>query len=385
VIHGYALFIEEGDRGMSELEPNKQEETTAEPENKRKRMGLIILAVIAVIAIGVTWQWNQVLRTSIKTDNAKVVGDIVDISPKVGGRLDVILVKEQQQVKKGQVLARLDAEPLKISLAQAEGTLAQCQANYDKLPDDLKAAVAAVNKAREGVSAEESKVKYNQISLDDANRVLAENQKLFEAGALSQEALDSTKSKVENAKALLEAEKANLRVAQAAVDDAAAKNEAANNTSAALYLAQLKQAQATVDNARYNLNNSEIKAPGDGIVLRVVVQAGENVTSSQTIISICDLGETWINANIEEKKIARIKIGQKVDIRIDSYPGEVIPGQVEAIGNAAQSVFALISSESTSGNYTKVTQRLSIKIKPLDRKLVLKPGMSTQVKIYTPK
>ena len=116
----------------------------------------------------------------------------------------------------------------------------------------------------------------------------------------------------------------------------------------------------------------------------MVVQAGENVTSGQTIISICNLDETWISANIEEKKIARIKLGQKVEIRIDSYPGEVIPGRVDAVGNAAQSVFALISSESTSGNYTKVTQRLTIKIKPLDRKLVLKPGMSAQIKIYTP-
>jgi len=369
---------------MNDVDRNPGEIMAAEPESKRKQMGLIILAAIVVIAIGVTLVWAHTLRTTIKTDNAKVAGDIVDISPKVGGRLDLILVKEQQQVKKGQVLARLDQEPLKIALAQAEGSLAQYQANYDKLPDDLKAAVAAVNKAQEGVAAEESKVDYYQTSLDDANRAMTENQKLFDAGALSQETLDTTKSKVNTSQALLETEKANLRVAQAAVDDALAKNDAANRTSAALYLAQLKQAKAGVDNARYNLRNSEIKAPSDGIVLRIVVQQGENVTSGQTVISLCNLNETWINANIEEKKIARVKPGQKVDIRIDSYPGEVIPGRVEAIGNAAQSVFALISSESTSGNYTKVTQRLSIKIKPLERKLVLKPGMSAQIKIYTP-
>lgn len=369
---------------MSEVETSQPEGLTALPDNNRKHMGLIIAALLVVIAVGTTLIWNHVLRTTIKTDNAKAAGDIVDISPKVGGRLDVILVKEQQEVKKGEVLARLDSEPLKIALAQAEGTLAQCQANYNKLPDDLKAAAVAVNKAQEGVAAEESRVKSYQISLDDANRILAENHQLFSAGALSQETLDSTKSKVSTAQALLEAEKANLRVAQAAVDDALAKNDAANRTSAALYLAQLKQAKAGVDNARYNLKNSEIKAPSDGIVLRIVVQQGENVTSGQTMISICDLSATWITANIEEKKIARVKTGQKVDIRIDGYPGEVIPGKVEAVGNAAQSVFALISSESTSGNYTKVTQRLTIKIMPLDRKLVLKPGMSAQVKIYTP-
>lgn len=368
---------------MSEVETNNQEIGTVK-ENKRKRLGLIIVAIIAVIAIGGILVWNHILRTSINTDNAKVAGDIVDISPKVSGRLDVILVKEQQAVKKGQVLARLDSEPLKIALAQAEGSLAQYQANYDKLPDDLKAALAAVNKAQEGVTAQESKVEYYQTSLDDANRILAENQKLFEAGALSQENLDATKSKVQSAKALLQAEQANLRVAQAAVEDASAKNDAANRTSAALYLAQLKSAKAGVDNARYNLKNSEIKAPSDGIVLRTVVQQGENVTAGQTVISICDLGGTWINVNIEEKKIARVKAGQKVDIRIDSYPGKVIPGRVEAVGNAAQSVFSLISSESVSGNFTKVTQRLTVRIIPLDRKLVLKPGMSAQIKIYTP-
>lgn len=370
---------------MSEVETNSQTGVAAEPAGRKKRMGLIILAVILLIAGVAGWKWNQLLRTTISTDNAKVAGDIVDISPKVSGRLDVILVKEQQTVKKGQVLARLDSEPLKIALAQAEGTLAQNQANYDKLPDDLKAAVAAVNKAQEGVDAEQSKVQYYQVSLDDAQRLLGESQKLFEAGAISRETMDAAKSKVESAKSLLEAEQANLRVSQAAVDDAVAKNESANRTSAALYLAQLKQGQAAVDTARYNLKNSEIKAPSDGIVLRVVVQEGENVTSGQTILSVCNLDDTWINANIEEKKIARIKAGQKVDIKIDSYPGKVIPGRVEAIGNAAQSVFALISSESTSGNYTKVTQRVSIKIEPLDRKLVLKPGVSAQVTIYTPR
>ena len=368
---------------MGEVETNNQEIGTVK-ENKRKQVGLIIVAIIAVIAIGGTLAWNHVLRTTIKTDNAKVAGDIVDISPKVSGRLDVILVKEQQPVKKGQVLARLDSEPLEISLAQAEGALAQCQANYDKLPDDLKASFAALNKAQEGVSAQESKVQYYQTSLDDSERLMDENQQLFEAGALSRETLDATRSKVQSAKALLDAEQANLRVAQAAVADAAAKNDAANRTSGALYLAQLKSAKAGVDNARYNLKNSEIKAPSDGIVLRMVVQQGENVTAGQTVISICDLGNTWINTNIEEKKIARVKAGQKVEIRIDSYPGKVIPGQVEAVGNAAQSVFSLISSESVSGNFTKVTQRLTVKVKPLDRKLVLKPGMSAQIKIYTP-
>ena len=125
---------------MGEVETSHQEIGTVK-ENKRKQAGLIIVAIIAVIAIGGTLAWNHVLRTTIKTDNAKVAGDIVDISPKVSGRLDAILVKEQQAVKKGQVLARLDSEPLEIALAQAEGALAQCQANYDKLPDDLKAAI----------------------------------------------------------------------------------------------------------------------------------------------------------------------------------------------------------------------------------------------------
>lgn len=368
---------------MSEVESTPSV-AVAEPGNKKKQVGLMILVVILMIAGVVGWKWNQILRTTISTDNAKVAGDIVDISPKVSGRLDLILVKEQQKVKKGQVLARLDSEPLKIALEQVEGTLAQYQANYDKLPDDLKAAVAAVNKAQEGVDAEQGKVKYYQISLDDAQRLLDETQKLYEAGAVSKEALDTAKSKVESARSLLETEQANLRVAQAAVDDAVAKNESANRTSAAVYAAQLKQGQAAVDTAWYNLKNSEIKAPSDGVVLRLVVQQGENVTAGQTILSICNLDDTWINANIEEKKIARIKVGQQVDIKLDSYPGEVIPGRVEAIGNAAQSVFALISSESTSGNYTKVTQRLTIKIKPLDHKLVLKPGVSAQVTIHTP-
>lgn len=114
-----------------------------------------------------------------------------------------------------------------------------------------------------------------------------------------------------------------------------------------------------------------------------MVQAGENLSANQIVLSICDLKSIWITANIDESKISRIKKGQPVDIKIDAYPGQTFKGKVEAIGNATQSSFSLLPTESSSGNFTKVMQRIPVKIAVISPAQLLKPGMSARIKIHT--
>jgi len=349
----------------------------------RRKQGLLLLAVvIAVALLGGLWWWNC-LRTAITTDNAKVAGDIVDVSARTSGLLVKVMVKEGQSVKAGQVLAELDDSQAKISLSQAEAALEIARANTGKLPSDLASAQAAVTKAQELAAAADYQARAAAITRDDAQRQYTKMMALFKQGALSEESLDQAATRFQGAVATAQAQRANAASAQAGVLDAQAKLETLGSSGAVTYQAQLKQAQAAFDNARWVLDNTQIKSLIDGTVVRVPVQIGENVVAGQSIITVADLEQVWVSAYIQEKQVSRVRVGQAAEVRIDAYPGRKFTGQVEEIGEATQATFALIPTESTSGNFTKVAQRFPVKIRLNNQGAVLKPGMSSVVKIVT--
>lgn len=352
------------------------------PAGRSKTGIMILLAVLGIAAIA-GLIWRDYAGKTVSTDNAKVAGDIVDISSKVSGRLEKILVNEGQYVEKGQIIAELDLVPLKLALDQYEAVLDQARANLEKLPDDLKSAEASVAKARESVAYYQGIAAGSEIALREAERTFKQNEALYQSGAIARDSLESSRSKLNSAQAKWESDLANVHIAEASLEDALAKASLVEKTSDSIYQAQLKKARADYDTARYNYENAIIKAPSSGTVVRIAVQAGENVSTGQTLLSVCDLENTYITANIEEKYIARIKPGQTVDISIDAYPGQKFTGKVESVSGAAQSVFSLIPAENTSGNYTKVTQRLPVKIVTDPAGVVLRPGMSAVVKVHT--
>jgi len=352
-------------------------------QERFKRIKIAVSLIILALSLIGGYYWWYRIHTSISTDNAKVAGDIVDISPKVTGRLEELPVKEGDYVQTGQIVALLDNAQYKINLNQAQAALELSKANYEKLPEDLKAAQATVEKSRSTVLTSEAKVKLAEVAAADAQRNLVQNESLFNNGGISKETLETSRSALAKAQANLDSEKAAVLSNQAALQDSVAKMDSLDKTGAAIYLAQLQQAQATYDSAQLALTNSIIKAPISGTVVRTALQVGENVSVGQTILTISNLDTTWISANIDEDKSGRIKVGQDVTVKIDSLPGITFAGKVSEVGGAAQSTFALIPSENTSGNYTKVTQRLSIKITVDKQGKILKPGMSAIINIHT--
>lgn len=351
--------------------------------SKRKTgITVLVIMLIAAFIAGILWWWK--LSTTVSTDNAKVTGDIVDLSFKVSGRLDAIKVKEGDKVEKGQIIAVLDNTQYAVNMNQAEAALEIAKANLAKYSYDLESLQAAKDRAEQSLIAAQAQAKKDKIALDDAKRQLEQTQALYQEGAVSKESYDTVLSKYLTLASVLEASSANVKAQQAALADAEAKLAAYKSQGLAALEAQVKQSQAAYDNARLTYENTVITSPVAGTVLRVAVQVGENVTAGQTVVTVADLNQTWVTANIEEKKIARIKPGQKVEVKIDAYPGSVFKGKVIEVGGAAQSVFALIPTENTSGNYTKVVQRIPIKIEVAKNKdFVLKPGMSAVVKIFT--
>jgi membrane fusion protein (multidrug efflux system) len=346
---------------------------------------MVIMLIILLAAAGAGIYWWNLLKVVISSQNAKVATDISDISFRVGGRLEKIHVANGDQVVEGQELAVLDKEQYRFAVEQAQAALDIAQANYKRLPYDLQSKNMAVTKARNQVAIASAAVSTAEIAAADAQRALNKNEQLFNGGAISEETLNASRSNYEKANAALESARLGLQSAQTGLQDSQQQEIAAGKTSEPALLGGIKQAQAVYDAAVYNYNNSLLKAPLKGTVVRTVVQAGETITAGQTVLSLSCPDNTWIIAYIEEKKINRVQAGQEVEIRIDSYPGQVFKGLVATVGDVSQSTFALFSSESTSGSFTKVSQRVPVKISLDNKGLELKAGTSAQVKIFTGK
>lgn len=353
------------------------------PGSSKKRLSIVVIGVIIISGLFGAGLWWHQMRTSVKTDNAKVAGDMVDISVRISGQVKNIEVKEGDAVTKGQVLMELDNSPYENALRQARAGLAVAEANAARVPYDIGALQAGVRKSQAGVEAAQAALEIAGITLRDAQRSLEKQTALFKEGAVSQAGLDAAQTACEKARAGLVQAQANLDAARATLEDSQGKLSAAEKTAASLCQAQLDAAAASSENARLNLENTIIKAPADGTILKINVAVGETANTGQSVLTMADLNTVWVTANIDEGKISRVRAGQAAEVKIDAYPGKTLAGQVDRIGDAAQSAFAVIAMENTSGNYTKVTQRLQIKIKLENPGVVLKPGMSAIVKIDT--
>ncbi|MDH7498354.1 MAG: biotin/lipoyl-binding protein, partial [Syntrophomonadaceae bacterium] len=193
---------------MTDSTSTHQSEAEAPRNGSRRRLavGILLVSVLLMLAAG-AWWWHQ-LQTTVSTDNAKVTGDITDISPKTGGRLEELLVAEGDQVRAGQLLARLDSSQAEVALAQAQAALALAEANLAKLPDEVRAARATVERNRQTAAAARAQVGVAETTLADSTRALQQAQALFDSGAVSREALDSATSRQRSARAALEAAQA---------------------------------------------------------------------------------------------------------------------------------------------------------------------------------
>lgn len=338
----------------------------AEEEKDKKKKILVgvtgLMLFIGALAGGWWWWQNTIF---VITDDARVDGTISIVSSKMAGRIQELLVREGDSVKKGQIIARIDTRDYLAAQDQALAALAAGQAKLAELKagsrtQEIQQAQAAVEQAA--------------ANLANADRNQQRIAQLYNSGAVSAQQRDYTDTERAVAQAVLTAaqEKLSLALAGSRAETIAAAE------------AQVKQAQAAADTSKLNLTNTEIAAPTDGVVAQKSANAGEMVAAAQPIITLTDLGDTWVNVRVEETEIGRIKIGQQAEFTVDGYPGRKFTGTVTEIGTATGSVFALIPNENASGNFTKITQRIPVKISlPPDSDVVFRPGMSVVVKIRT--
>jgi membrane fusion protein (multidrug efflux system) len=424
-----SVEIEVGLENASEVRPSTEELELEEPKprglaNPRTRMLLFAGAILLLaVIIGLFLYY----RNRESTDDAQVDGHITQISSKVYGRVAEVLVNDNEQVKAGQVLVKLDPRDYQAALDQAKAQLMlaetdaksagvdvprtelNTQSGTSSADAQLAGAQADLMRAQSTYDqARSSDLAYAQANIEKskANAQLAQAdleryRPLMEKGEISKQQFDAAQANadatasalradqeklaqaqrgVEIARAQLEAAKAHVDQARAGVVSAKAdtKQVVMRQADAQGKIAVVQQARAAVEAAQLNVEYTTIVAPVDGVATHKQVERGQIVQQGQGLMVVVPLQDVWVTANFKETQLRSMKPGQKAEVKVDTY-GETFSGHIDSIAGATGAVLSLLPPENATGNYVKVVQRVPVKIVldpiPPDQ-AVLRPGMN---------
>lgn len=400
-------------------------------KSKRSR-ARIIVPIVLVLLIVAGYFLYRYFSSYEGTDDAQIDGHLNAISARISGQVSDVLVEDQQTVKKGDVLAKIDPRDFEVAVAKAEADLADAKASLQGSRTDvpitstntdstLRGARSTRVDADAGLTAAERQLNAAKARLETAQAQVVEaaaNHKKAEDDAerykqlvakdeISQQQYDQAFQTAAAAKATLAARLAsvneaqqNLHVAQATIEQARAKITQAEATIQAALTApqqiavsearamsaaaKVQQQQAALDQARLNLSYCTIVSPVDGIASKKTVELGQNVSPGQQLLVVVPVDDIWVTANFKETQLRAMKPGQRVKFSVDAYDHEYT-GHVTGISGASGSRLSLLPPENATGNYVKVVQRIPVRIdidpgQNNDHRL--RPGMSVDPKVY---
>ncbi len=414
--------------------PQEEKATSREPRalrNPRVRRALLIAGVVVAIIAILLWLHY---RNRESTDDAQVNAHIIPIAPRISGSVIDVVVKDNQTVKKGQVLVRLDPRDFQaklddakaaLALAQsraqaatvnvpltsettqsgttsADAVVAAAQANYEQANLALQTALTS------GLAYAQANVQEKEAKYQKAESDLTRMKPLAAKSEISQQQYDGYVAAEQEAKSQLDAARQNFSLAQqtvsvrraqvasakAELEKARAGSTAAqantkqvkvSSANAASARAAVEQAQANLDAAQLNLDYTTIVAPEGGTVTNKTVEVGEIVQPGQGLLLLVPLNDVWVTANFKETQLAHVQPGDRAEIHVDMY-GKTFPGYVDSIAGATGSRLSLLPPENATGNYVKVVERIPVKIllePDVLKQAILRPGMNVEATIIT--
>ncbi len=330
--------------------------------------------VVPLILIAAGWygyHWYTVARFEVSTDDAYIKADNATIAAKVSGYVAAVEASDNAHVKDGDVIARIDDGDYRLAVQSAKDNVAAQQSTIDRIGKQVTAQIAALDQAKAQLTSAQAGAQRAASELqrqqDLAKRDYASHQTLEQAEATNAQAIAG----VESAKAAVEAASAQVEVVKAQQQEA---------TSV------LKQLQTALQKAERDLSFTVLRAPFNGVIGNRAVQTGDYVQPGQRLASLVPLDAVYIDANFKETQLAELKPGQPVDIEVDAVPGHVFHGHVVSFAPASGSVFSLLPPDNATGNFTKVVQRIPVRIRVdrnPDEQDLLRPGMSVVVSVNT--
>jgi membrane fusion protein (multidrug efflux system) len=353
---------------MAEADPAIPNQTAADPvaiaerPHKRNWQRLVLMwAVPVLVLLGGLAYWYS-LQGKVSTDNAYVKIDKVSVSAEIGGKIVAVAVREDQQVKAGDLLFRIDPEPYSLQLRQADASIAAAQANVAALANASALSGADLTAARENIAF--------------AKSTLTRQRALWERGFTTKAALDAAEHQVASAEAQLELALAKQREAGAKL----ATGEQVPGVNPQIAAGRAQRALAEL-----NLRRTEVRAPIAGTVAQADrLLVGQEALAGLPVLTLVASEGSYVEANFKETDLADMKIGQRAEVRFDAYPGLKLKGHVAAIGAGTGSEFSVLPAQNATGNWVKVTQRVPVRI-ALDeaspRRLIA--GLSSKVTVHT--
>ncbi len=326
------------------------------------------LVVLLAIMVGGAFWWHG-KQTTEHTDNAFVQADKVAVAPQTEGYVAEVLVGDNQQVEAGQLLARIDPAAIRAHLAEAEANATALDAAVRGVDDKAALERAMIAQKAAGVASAKAQAQL-------ANAEMSRYGALSAKGFVSAQRVQQVSAGATQAQAVVAEAQATLEAERRAADGL--------GSARAQTQAQAVAARAAVEQARINLAHTEIRAPISGVVGGRALRPGQYVRPGVTLLAIVPLREAYVIANFKETQVARLRIGQPVTIEADAFGSQQIRGHIDSFAPATGSEFALIPVENAVGNFTKISQRLPVKVavepnQPLAG--ALRPGLSVKVKV----
>ena len=345
----------------------------AKPAQKNGLRRLLMAGTALAVLAGASWygyDYWTVGRFEVSTDDAYVKADNTTIAPKVSGYLHEVLVGDNERVKAGQVLARIDDRDYAVALEQSRA--------------DVAAAEAAVSSKQAQLDVQQSVIEAAKATLDvdtaSATFTRQENKRYTDLAATgygSVQNAQAAQSRDAGALAAIERDKANIASAINQVELLKAELSQA--------VAAVARAKAVLRQAELNLSYTTIVAPIDGVVGNRTLRAGQYVQAGTQLMSLVPASGAYVIANYKETQLTDVKPGQAVDIEVDMFPGQAVHGHVDSLAPASGQEFALLPPDNATGNFTKVVQRIPVKIALDSASVELRPGMSVIPTIQTEK
>lgn len=355
------------------------------PSGRMVRNVAIGMALAGVAVLGVQWLLDRMAHVYVV--DSRIGAGVVTVSSEVDGRIAEAPVTVGDRVKQGDLLVRLDDRKAQLALAEVEAEIAHSVARRRGLVVERSLAkrrtAGQIDAARADLDAMQAQQRGGSARLEVAQHEFERAKSLFERELISVEDFEASRARYltvaeqqREAAAGVEAARAKLVLATAEADRVQVIAEEIEALDARIAQLEAKRGRQLED-----LADREIRAAFDGVVGKTFVDPGEHVSEGTRLLMYHDPSHVWVDANVKETEFSRLHIGSAAEVYVDAFPDQVFRGEVSRIGHAATSEFALLPNPNPSGNFTKVTQRLPIRIAVEQNGLLLRPGMMVEVKI----
>ena len=380
------ITVSDADKETAEASED-EENSSKSKRPSRRSFGVRYIIIGLVVIVGGIFAFREVHQRIIYVYeyDARIAGDMVTVSSRVAGWVTELPVTEGQLIGGNQMLIKVDDRESNLLIKQLQARKAAIAGQRDRLVAERKLVDSQtetrVNTQLAAVNAAKATVSALKPQLENAQSQLAQDQALFKKKVISRRQFDQTRTTMQRIDGEYRTRVAELEEARNKLREARAETQrlAVLDSEIVILIHKEDELKAQLDRQRLDLEDRTIGSPVTGVVDRVFVEKGEYVTPGQRLLLVHDPKKVWIDANVKETDIRKIKVGQIADVTVDAFPDKEFKGRVIAIGNSATSEFALLPTPNPSGNFTKITQRLRVRVAIDQEQNLLRPGMMVEV------